>query len=138
MKRILAPILLVAAAAPAACEPLPPTGAASRPALSAQHPALSAQHPALSAQAKRGLAFAQTHCTECHGVTADSSSPNPESPPFDDIANKPGLTASTFATFLRDSHNYPAAMDFTVNPARINDLAAYMLTLRKPGYLPKR
>ncbi|MBA3055079.1 MAG: cytochrome c [Sphingomonadales bacterium] len=117
-------ILLAATTALAACRPLAP--------------AVSASRPALSAQASRGLAFAGTHCAECHGVTANSSSPHPESPPFDDIANKPGLDTSTFAAFLSDSHNFPAAMNFTVNPARIDDLTAYMLTLRRPGYLPKR
>ncbi len=143
MKRILAPVLQAAGVLPAAgallaavtaltaCEPLAPPPSASRPAL-------SASHSDLSAQANRGLEFAQTHCAECHGVAANSSSPNPESPPFDDIANQPGLDASTFAAFLSDSHNFPAAMNFTVNPARIDDLAAYLLTLRKPGYLPKR
>lgn len=121
----VAGILLAATTVLAACQPRAPAASASRP-------------PAVSAQANRGLAFASTHCAECHGVTANSSSPNPESPPFDDIANKPGLDTSTFAAFLSDSHNFPAAMNFTVNPARIDDLAAYMLTLRRPGYLPKR
>ena len=86
---------------------------------------------------RRGLAFVQQHCTACHGVTANSRSPNPESPPFEDVANRPELTVVTLRQFLSDSHNYPAAMNFTVDRARIRDIAAYMLTLRKPHYRPQ-
>ena len=88
----------------------------------------------LPPNALRGMAFVRQHCASCHGVTANSVSPNPESPPFEDVANKPGLTVVTLRQFLRDSHNYPAAMNFTVDRARIRDIAAYMLTLRKPNY----
>ncbi|MCJ2177037.1 c-type cytochrome [Novosphingobium album (ex Hu et al. 2023)] len=88
--------------------------------------------------AQRGLAFAQQHCAECHGVTANTLSPNPESPPFEDIANRNGLTAETLSQFLIDSHNFPAAMDFTVTGTQASDLAAWMLTMRKPDYQPQR
>lgn len=87
--------------------------------------------------AQRGLAFAQAHCAACHAVTANGISPNPESPPFEDVANMDGLTSATFSQFLIDSHNFPAAMNFTVQPAQARDLAAYMLTLRKPGHQPQ-
>jgi len=87
---------------------------------------------------QRGHAFAEAHCAACHAITANGSSPNPEAPPWDDVANRPGLTAATFAAFLADAHNYPAAMDFKVERSVISDLAAYMLTLRKPGYKPTR
>jgi mono/diheme cytochrome c family protein len=110
-------------------------------ALALLAPALLALPATASAQgiaARRGLAFAQQRCAACHGVTADASSPNPESPPFDDIANRPGVTRATLQEFLRDSHNYPAAMSFTVPPASIRDLAAYLTTLRKSGYKPAR
>ena len=92
---------------------------------------------ALAPSPQRGLVFVQQHCASCHGVTANTVSPNPESPPFEDVANKPGLTVITLRQFLSDSHNYPAAMNFTVDRARIRDIAAYMLTLRKPHYRPQ-
>lgn len=124
------PAILVLIASAALSLPVAP--ALARPGARASVPAR------LSAPAARGLAFAKDHCTACHAIAANGSSPNPESPPFDDIANRPGVTARTFATFLADAHNYPAAMDFKVNRAAIGDLAAYMLTLRKPGYRPTR
>ena len=97
------------------------------------------RNKAVAAQAARiakGLAFAQERCAACHGVTANSSSPNPESPSFEDIANQPGLTRTSLRRFLTDSHNYPDAMQFTVERSEISNLADYMLTLRRPGYKP--
>jgi hypothetical protein len=38
--------------------------------------------------------------------------------------------------FLRDSHNFPDAMNFRVDARRIRDLADYMLTMRREGYKP--
>ena len=106
----------------------------------AQPSSSTASSPArhLRPDARRGLDFVQQHCAACHGVTADSVSPNPESPPFEDVANKPGLTMFTLRQFLSDSHNYPAAMNFTVERARIRDIAAYLVTLKKPNYRPQR
>lgn len=103
--------------------------------------ALAFAQPAIaktSLSAKRGLAFAEARCAACHGVRANATSPNPESPTFEDIANYPDLTAQTLRDFLRDSHNYPAAMQFRIDRRRIADLANYMVTLRRPGYTPSR
>lgn len=91
---------------------------------------------ATSVHIRKGLSFARERCAACHGVTANSTSPNPESPPFEEIANRPGLTSLTLRQFLRDSHNYPEAMDFAVERERIRDLADYIVTLKKPGYKP--
>jgi mono/diheme cytochrome c family protein len=108
------------------------------PILPVPSAAAGAQPPrsALSAGERRGLAFAQRRCSGCHAVTANSISPNRESPPFEDIANWPGLTRTTLRAFLRDSHNYPAAMNFRIDQARIRDLADYVLTMSKAGYRP--
>lgn len=92
--------------------------------------------PKLSKPAQCGLAFAEQRCAACHGVTANAPSPNPESPAFEDIANTPGLTRETLRVFLRDSHNFPDAMNFKVPPRRIRDLADYMVTLQRPDYHP--
>lgn len=91
----------------------------------------------LTEQEARGYAFAKTNCTGCHAITATATSANPEAPHFQAIANTPGLTRETLRTFLRDSHNYPAAMNFTVEPGEVDDLTAYVLTLRKADYKPE-
>jgi mono/diheme cytochrome c family protein len=88
----------------------------------------------LSRQASRGLAFAQLRCAGCHGLTANASSPNPEAPPFEAVVNAGQVTRSTLKAFLRDSHSYPQAMNFTVAPTEIDNLAEYMLTLKTVHY----
>lgn len=93
-------------------------------------------HSTLAADAERGLAFAQQRCSGCHAVVENRASPEPEAPSFEEIANRPGVTATTLREFLRDSHNFPQAMNFRVEPAGIADLAAYVETLRKADYRP--
>lgn len=105
-------------------------------AASAAHVSAGTRPHALTAREQRGRSFAETRCAGCHAVAANRSSPNPESPSFEDIANRSGTTTQTLGQFLRDSHNYPAAMNFRVEPARIRDLASYIMTLQKPGYRP--
>ncbi|WP_067732791.1 c-type cytochrome [Novosphingobium naphthalenivorans] len=128
---LLLTALLAALAAGCAAATVPP--AETSP--SGAYPSAT---PSSSASAQRGLAFAEQHCAQCHGVTANTLSANPESPPFEDIANRNGLTEETLDQFLIDSHNFPAAMDFTVTAPQAHDLAAWMLTMRKPGYQPQR
>src|SRR3546814_5734249 len=60
--------------------------------------------------AKRGMAFARSHCAACHAV-GTGMSPKPEAPSFEAIVNTPGLTAETLKPWLRDSHNYPEIMN---------------------------
>ncbi|PLK24271.1 cytochrome c [Novosphingobium sp. TH158] len=92
---------------------------------------------ALSDSARRGLALGEARCAACHGVTANATSPEPEAPTWQDIANRPGTTSVTLRRFLRDSHNYPAAMKFTMKPGHIRDLANYIATLKRKGYKPE-
>lgn len=139
LRSILPALLAVAISAPALADARPPSPARTATAKAAATKSAAAKARAAKARAAaRGLAFAQTHCAACHGVTANAPSPNPESPPFDDIANWPGVTKSNFAAFLTDAHNYPLAMDVTVPRVAIQNLATYMMTLRKPGYKPTR
>ncbi len=84
----------------------------------------------------RGLAFAQAHCSICHAVTAGRSSPNAEVPAFEAVVNTQGLAVATLKPWLRDSHNFPAMMNFAIDPDQIDDLAAYMMTLKRPDYVP--
>lgn len=84
----------------------------------------------------RGLAFGRQHCSGCHAVSAGQSSPNVEAPTFEAVVNTPGLTAATIKPWLRDSHNFPAMMNFTIDPDQIDDLAAYMMTLQRGDYVP--
>jgi len=85
--------------------------------------------------AGRGLAFAQARCAACHAVSAGLSAV-PEAPTFESIANTTGLSRETLRPWLRNSHNFPEAMKFTIAPEQVDDLAAYILTLKSPTYRP--
>ena len=111
------PLLLPALAA---CQQLP-----------ADPPAAAAATPAA-----RGEALARSTCAGCHAIGPAGTSPNPNAPPFAAVVNREGVTADTLAAFLRDAHNYPREMDFSVHERAVDDLAAYMLTLRDPAYRP--
>jgi mono/diheme cytochrome c family protein len=117
----LASILLGAAA----CQPV--AAPASRSATPSQ--------PAASIPAEPGIAaFAQAACGGCHAVKAGALSPNPASPGFAEIANRAGLTQGSLGTWLRDAHNYPEDMDFDLDPAQVEALVAYILSLREADY----
>ena len=100
----------------AACQSLPPS------------------EPAPSADPPRGQAFAQASCGGCHAVGRTGSSSNPNAPPFAAIVNQEGLTEETLSFWLRGAHNYPSEMDFFLVEREVNELVAYMLTLRDPNY----
>lgn len=102
----------------AACQPPPPA------------------QPAASTAASEGQAFAQTSCGGCHAVGRYGMSPNPSAPPFAVIVNQEGLTAETLSTWLRDAHNYPQEMEFSLGEPAVDELVNYMLTLRDPDYRP--
>ena len=94
-------------------------------------PVPSAAPANMTPEMRSGFDFAQAHCSGCHAVVPLKLSPNPESPPFEEIVNRPGLTSATLRTFLRDSHNFPEIMDFDIDSDQIDALAAYMLTLQE-------
>jgi mono/diheme cytochrome c family protein len=106
------------AAVAAACQPTAPVGQAR------------------GAEGLPGLAYAQASCGGCHAVGQRSVSPNPQAPPFPAIVNQEGLTRNTLAAWLRNAHNYPVEMKFSLEPRDVDTLVRYMLTLRDPNYRP--
>jgi mono/diheme cytochrome c family protein len=105
-------------------------------ALAAASLAAAASPGAPPGPAQRGLEFSQGRCAGCHGVSEGTVSLHPEAPTFADIANRPGVTEQTLRQFLSDSHNFPEAMKFQVDPASLDDLAVYLSTLRRDDYRP--
>ena len=103
-------------------------------AVACQPPAPAAQ--SVAAEPHPGMAFAQASCGGCHAVGRASVSPNPGAPPFARIVNQEGLTGNTLAAWLRNAHNYPAEMKFSLDRGQVDELVAYMLTLRDPNYRP--
>ena len=84
----------------------------------------------------RAPAFIEAACGGCHAVEPPFLSPVPQSPSFAAIANRRGLSERSLADWLADAHNYPEDMDFTLTRPQIDQIAAYMVTLRDAGYVP--
>lgn len=81
----------------------------------------------------RGQKFAVDRCSDCHSVDYAETSPLPDAPSFAAIANTPGLSRTTLDQWMRDHRNYPSEMYFEIPAERIDDLVAYMITLRRPA-----
>ncbi len=84
----------------------------------------------------RAPAFVEAACGGCHAVEPPFLSPNPASPSFAAIANRSGLSEASLGDWLEDAHNYPEQMDFTLTRPQVDQIAAYMVTLRHAGYVP--
>ena len=77
----------------------------------------------------RGLAYAQKFCAECHDVLrSDAASPSRLAPPFEKIANTPGMSVTALTVWSRTSH--PTMPNFVIEPNNMDDLIAYILTLK--------
>ena len=125
----LLPLAALSSLALAAChkaEPPPPPRAASEVMPSQQD----------LAKLDNSLAFVQAACGGCHAVEQYGLSPNPNSPTFAEIANRPWLSRESLSAWLRDAHNYPEVMDFDLTPEQADLVAGYMLTLRTPDHNP--
>ena len=109
----LGPLALAAMAA--ACQPAPAPGSSSAPKA----------HP--------GEALAKSACGACHAVDRRTVSPVRSAPAFVTLVSRPGLTRNTLAVWLRNAHNYPAEMNFTLERRDAERIAAYMVTLREPS-----
>ncbi|WP_298470879.1 hypothetical protein [uncultured Erythrobacter sp.] len=79
-------------------------------------------------------AFVEAACGGCHAVQPPFLSPNPAAPSFDSIANREGLSEDTLAAWLTDAHNYPEVMDFDLSPEQAEEIADYMITLRRGDF----
>lgn len=78
----------------------------------------------------RGLKYANGSCSECHAVAAGQRvSPSPNAPTFESVANIPGMTDMALNVWLHTSH--PTMPNLIIKPESIDDLAAYIRTLKK-------
>lgn len=100
--------------------------------MATQPPAPAPAPPVVTdgASPSRGLAYAQSACASCHAVEAgQTTSPNPEAPPFEVIANLPGMTPTALNAWLHSPH--PSMPNLIVAPNDRGDVAAYFESLRR-------
>jgi mono/diheme cytochrome c family protein len=75
----------------------------------------------------RGLAI--RWCSSCHLVTADQQLAKPGAPPFTTIAQSPDFNADRLARLMLAPH--PNMAKLALSRAAIDDIAAYILSLKK-------
>jgi mono/diheme cytochrome c family protein len=95
---------------------------------------LSAWSGGVSAQsagdAVRGHTYATMACAACHSIEATGApSPNANAPVWVDIANTSGMTATALRVFLSTPHQ--RMPDLIIAPSDLQDLVAYILTLKR-------
>jgi mono/diheme cytochrome c family protein len=80
--------------------------------------------------ANAGLILARQLCSECHAVERmPARSPNPASPPFETIANVPGMTGMALSAALQSPHrSMPNVM---LDASQLSSIVAYVLSLRR-------
>jgi mono/diheme cytochrome c family protein len=75
-----------------------------------------------------GLAYARDVCAACHAVGhGDLRSPNPNAPPFQQVADTPGMTRLALNAWLRSAH--PSMPNFVVEDEQIDNLHAYLSSI---------
>ena len=85
--------------------------------------------PTFAADANHGELLAKRWCAACHVVADDQSHGADNVPTFASIGRRPGVTADSIATFLRDPH--PKMPDMQLSRPESEDLAAYIVSLGK-------
>jgi mono/diheme cytochrome c family protein len=86
-------------------------------------------HAQVIGNPQRGAELARDVCTECHAVRdRQLLSPNPRSPTFYEVANRPGMTAAALTVTLTTPHAGMPMFMFT--PEQRQDIIGYILTLK--------
>ncbi len=88
-----------------------------------------ALRPAFAADPTHGGEIAKRWCAACHVVADDQKHAADNVPTFASIGRRPGVTADSIATFLRDPH--PKMPDMQISRSESEDLAAYIVSLGK-------
>ncbi|GAA3845275.1 cytochrome c [[Pseudomonas] carboxydohydrogena] len=78
----------------------------------------------------RGRAFAQTNCARCHSIDRHTQSPLAIAPPFRTLHTKYPIEslAESLAEGIDTGH--PTMPMFTLEPDQINDLLAFLKSLK--------
>lgn len=75
----------------------------------------------------QGRQLAHAQCAQCHEF--ESQRYPTEAPPFEHIANVPGMTSAALTVALRTSHR--SMPDFIIEDRDARNIIAYILSLKK-------
>jgi mono/diheme cytochrome c family protein len=76
-----------------------------------------------------GAAYAKQVCAKCHAIDRTGISPEPSAPPFRDVANTPGMTATALSVWLTTSH--PTMPNIVVERDDLDNVIAFILSLKE-------
>jgi mono/diheme cytochrome c family protein len=79
--------------------------------------------------APRGLAFARVNCASCHAIDRSSESLLKAAPPFRTLHKRYPVEALAEALAEGISTGHPVMPEFSLSPAQIGDLIAFLKTL---------
>jgi mono/diheme cytochrome c family protein len=77
----------------------------------------------------RGLRLADNWCSSCHLVSPEQKTSSRGAPPFSEIAQSQTFNSDHLAYLLNDPH--PKMAKLALSRRAIDDIAAYVLSLRK-------
>src|SRR5690606_41950040 len=93
---------------------------------------LSGNGEAQEADVAAGKAYAEEVCAACHAVQAgDLESPLFEAPPFQDVADTPGMTELALSVWLQSSH--PTMPNIVLEQDDVRNVVAYIRSLKDKG-----
>jgi mono/diheme cytochrome c family protein len=91
---------------------------------------MAAAHAQGAGAVRRGHAYAEQNCAECHAVDkGDGFSPGPGAPAFQVLANTRGVSWIALTAWLQRSHE--TMPDFIIPPQHREDVIAYILSLKE-------
>jgi len=79
--------------------------------------------------AQRGLAFARANCATCHAIDRSSESTLKAAPPFRALHKRYPVDALAEALAEGIATGHPTMPEFTLAPAQIGDLIAFLKSL---------
>lgn len=83
-----------------------------------------------SPEAVRGRAYAEDTCAACHAIDKGATvSPNPQAPPFQTIADTPGMTRIALSAWIQGAHQ--SMPQLIIDQDRTDDVWAYLSSLEE-------
>jgi mono/diheme cytochrome c family protein len=76
-----------------------------------------------------GFVYAKEVCTNCHAIVSNETSPVPEAPAFDEIANR--MSARAILVWMQSRH--PAMPNITLGREDLMDVIAYIVSHKDKG-----
>jgi mono/diheme cytochrome c family protein len=73
-----------------------------------------------------GFVHAKEVCANCHAIVSNETSPMPEAPAFDEIANMAGMSAKALLVWMQTQH--PTMPNIPLERDDLLDVIAYILS----------